>query len=201
MFKIRASAAGKLMTKAKAKDAVLSQTAISFIEEYCTEQIYGIRKEINSKYLSKGIELEDEAIDKAIEWLDLPFAIKNTERFTNEYATGEPDLILPDEIIDIKCSWDAFTFPLFQKELENKDYFAQLQVYMWLTGKRKSRVVYVLLNTPEHLTWEPQHNYDSLETKYRIKAFCLDYDQRFIDELVRKVEAARELVSQLINNF
>ena len=200
MFKIRASGAGKLMTKAKAKDAVLSQTAISFIEEYCIESIYGIRQEINSKYLSKGLELEDEAIDKAIEWLDLPFALKNTERFTNEYATGEPDLILPDEIIDIKCSWSAFTFPLFAKELENKDYYAQLQVYMWLTGKRKARVVYVLLNTPEHLTYEPQHNYDHLDKKYRIKAFSVDYDQSFIDELIKKVEAARLLANEFLNS-
>jgi len=75
MFKVRASAAGKLMTNARSKTETLSETTKSYLQDYVREQIYGFRKEITSKYLTKGIDLEDKAIDKAIEWLDLDFAI------------------------------------------------------------------------------------------------------------------------------
>ena len=137
-FKARASSAGKLMTAPRNKSEVLSETTKSYIKEWLIEQIYGIRKEIKSKYLDKGNKLEDTAIDKAIEWLDLDFVMKNEESFEDEFFTGTPDIITNDEILDTKCSWDAYSFPLFDKELPNKDYFYQMQVYMHLTGKKKS---------------------------------------------------------------
>ena len=66
MFKIRASSAGKLMTNPKNKTETLSETTKTYLEEYLKEQIYGVRKEIDSKYITKGIELEDDAIDFVI---------------------------------------------------------------------------------------------------------------------------------------
>ena len=75
-FKCRASAAGKLMTNPRNKSESLSETTKTFIQEWMKEQLYGIRKEITTKQMAKGLDFEDEAIDKAIEWLELPFTLK-----------------------------------------------------------------------------------------------------------------------------
>jgi hypothetical protein len=196
-FKIRASASGKLMNAPRSKSETLSETTKTYVKEYLTESIYGVRKEIKSKYLTKGLKLEDTAIDKAIEWLDLPFAIKNEKFFEDEFFCGTPDLIVDSVVYDIKCSWDCFTFPLFENEIPNKDYFYQLQVYMHLTGCKKAVLTYVLLNTPEELTYEEKHNYDSMDKKYRIKTYAFDYNQNIIDVLKEKVTNVREYINIL----
>jgi len=197
LFKCRASGGGALMTNPRTKSETLSETTKTFAENWVKESIYGIKNEINSKYLTKGIELEDEAIDKAIDWLDLPFAIKNEKFFEDEFFTGTPDLILEDEVLDIKNSWDAFTFPLFEKEIPTKAYFYQLQIYMHLTGKTKARLVYLLLNTPEKLIYEPQHKYDNVDKKYRIKSFSIEYDAELIKEMQTRVKTVREYINTL----
>ena len=196
-FKIRASASGHIMTNPRAKNELLSQTTITYVHNYIKEQIYGVRQEIKNKYLIKGLTLEDEAIDTAINWLDLPFVLRNEQFFEDDYFCGTPDLILDDEVLDIKCSWDCFTFPLFDNEIHTKDYLYQLQVYMHLTGKQKARLVYVLLNTPEELTHEPKHNYDYLDKKYRIKTFEIEYNKAIIDDLQQRVLNIRNYITTL----
>lgn len=198
-FKIRASASGKLMTDPRSKSETLSETTKTYLKEWLTERIYGVRKEIKSKYLSKGLSLEDEAIDTAINWLDLPFVIKNEKFFEDDFFIGTPDLIVNETVYDIKCSWDCFTFPLFDKEIPSKDYYAQLQVYMELTGCRKAVLTYVLLNTPEELTYETKHDYSELDKKYRIKTFEINYDLDFIEKLKSRVLESRNYLETLMN--
>lgn len=195
-FKIRASAAGILMTNPRSKGETMAKTVKSFLHDWIKESIYGQRKEISSKYISKGLEFEDMAIDKAIEWLDLPFALKNKQRFTDDFFTGEPDLILSDTVIDIKNSWDCWTFPLFENEIPTADYFFQVQVYMHLTGKKKASVVYVLLNTPETFN-TPEIDYSNVDVKYRIKSFNFEYQPDIIEELQKRVIFAREYINTL----
>ena len=196
-FKIRASASGKIMTNARSKSELLSETTKTYVKEWLIEKIYGIRKEIKSKYLTKGLKLEDTAIDKAIEWLDLPFTLKNEKFFEDDFFCGTPDLIVDNVVYDIKCSWDAFTFPLFENEIPNKDYFYQLQVYMHLTGCKKAVLTYVLLNTPEELTYEDKHNYDNMDKKYRIKTFEIDYSEEVIADLQQRVANIREYLKTI----
>jgi hypothetical protein len=199
LFKCRASASGKLMTNPRNKSELLSETTKNYIHEWLKESIYGIRKEISTKQITKGIELEDMAIDKAIEWLDLPFAIKNSKRFSDDHFTGEPDLLLSDTVIDIKNSWDCWTFPLFENEIPTKDYYYQLQVYMHLTGLKKAKLVYVLLNTPETYN-SLEISYDKVDKKYRIKQYDVDYDESVIDELKKRVDNAREYIQTIFKN-
>jgi len=186
-FKIRASASGQIMTNPQKKTDLISKTTLTYVDSWLKESIYGVRKEIKNKYLSKGLTLEDEAIDTAIDWLNLPFVLKNENFFEDDFFCGTPDLILEDEVLDIKCSWDCFTFPLFETEIPTKDYFYQLQVYMHLTGKSKARLVYVLLNTPEELTYEQKNDYSNLDKKFRIKTFSIDYDKLVIEDLQSRV--------------
>lgn len=196
-FKIRASGAGQIMTNPQKKESLISKTTESFVYNWLKESIYGIRKEINSKYLTKGLNLENTAIDKAIEFLDLAFILKNESFFEDDFFTGTPDLISENTIYDIKCSWDCFTFPLFEKEIPTKDYFYQLQVYMHLTGRKKAKLVYVLLNTPEEMHWEAQHDYSGLDKKYRIKTFDVDYDESVIEDLQNRVSKIREFITTI----
>jgi len=180
------------------KDKVeLSQTAKTYVYNWVKESIYGVKQNIKSKYLSKGVKLEDTAIDKVIEWLDIPFVIKNEKFFEDEYFTGTPDLITKDTVYDIKCSWDCFTFPLFDNEIPTKDYFYQLQIYMHLTGVKKAKLVYVLLNTPSELTYEEAYNYDNVDKKYRIKTFDIDYSEDVIADLQKRVTQIREFLTTI----
>jgi hypothetical protein len=198
-FKIRASAGGQIMTNPRAKTELLSETTKTYVFEWLKENIYGYRKEISNKYLSKGLELEDEAIDKAIELLDLPFTLKNEQFYEDEYFTGTPDLIIKDTVFDIKCSWDCFTFPLFDTEMPTKNYYYQLQIYMHLLGLKKAKLIYVLLNTPDNLaSWEQPKDYTELDKKYRIKTFDVDYSEDVIQDLKQRVINIREFI-QTIN--
>lgn len=141
--------------------------------------------------------LEDTAIDKAIEWLDLPFTMKNEKFFEDDFFTGTPDLIVDGVVYDIKCSWSCFSFPLFEKEIPTKDYELQLQTYMHLTGCKKAVLIYVLLNTPEELTYEPQHNYDNVSKEFKIKTFEIDYNPEVIEDLKNRIINVRNYLNTL----
>lgn len=192
-FKIRASASGKLMTKSRSKDGALSKTALSYVQDWYKEQIYGVKKNIDNKYLRKGISVEDNAIEYAASELGWLFAEKNEEYFEDSHFCGTPDVILDDTIIDIKSSWDCFTFPLFEDEIPNKDYYYQLQTYMALTGLKKAQLVYVLMDTPESIERDAV-SYESVESKYRIKIFDVDYDEEVVESMRDKVQYVRDNV-------
>lgn len=190
-FKCRASASGKLATNPRSKSEKLSETTKSFLKEWATEQMFGYRNEIKNKYVERGTLSEDFAIDRAIEWLDLPFVVKNEKFFEDDFFTGTPDLIVNDVIYDIKCSWNCFTFPIFETELPNKDYEIQMQVYMHLTGCKKAVVTYVLLDNEEI-----GHFYE-IDNKLRIKTFDVNYDESVIEMLIERVKESRNFLNQL----
>jgi len=47
----------------KRDNATLPQTCVSYLQQWIKEQIYNEQKQIKSKYLTKGIEVEKDAID------------------------------------------------------------------------------------------------------------------------------------------
>jgi hypothetical protein len=190
-FKIRASAGGKLMTEPRAKSETLSETTKSYLKEWAICQMFNVQNEIKSKYTERGIQDEDKAIDLMMTVLDLPFTIKNEQYFENDYFCGTPDLIVGDTVYDAKCVWSCFTFPIFEKELQNKDYFYQLQIYMHLTGCKKAVLSYVLLDNEAI-----PHIYE-VEPKQRIKTFEFDYNPEIIEKLKEKVILSREFLKQL----
>jgi hypothetical protein len=217
---VRCSAIGKLMTAPRNKSELLSETAKTYIQDYFKEKELGIAKEFWSRYTDKGLQMEDEAIEFAGQVLGWDFVVKNTERYNNEWLTGEPDVITKDLLADIKCSWDANTFPMFDTELKNKDYFWQLQGYMFLTGMDKAELVYCLMNTPHQIVedevrrahWkaglidedldlreavQSQHVFDHLPNELRIKRFIVEKDEKAIEQIKEKVEIARNYYETL----
>lgn len=221
MIQIRCSGLGKLMTSPRSKGEVLSETAKTFIEDLFREKEFGIYKDISSRYTDKGIQMEDEAIQLAgnvLGW-DLN-TFKNEERLKNEWITGIPDINTETLLADIKCSWSGSTFPFFEEELPNKDYYWQLQGYMMLTGHLQAELVYCLMNTPIQIVedevrrthWklnlidenldvrdaiQNQHNYDHIPDTLRIKRFIVEGDIMAENKIREKVEQANEYYESL----
>jgi hypothetical protein len=221
-LKIRCSAIGKIMTSPRSKGEVLSATTKTYIKELVLEHKYGIKKEINSRYLDKGNQVEDMAIELAEQALDLGFVFKNELFFENDHLTGTPDIITDTLIVDVKSSWNGTTFPMFEDELPNKDYYWQLQGYMELTGKHNAIVAYCLVDTPEDIVldeirrvaWakkelEPseetehdvrsQHEFKHIPKDKRVKAFLVEKDEHAIWQIKERVEQCREYYTELWN--
>lgn len=219
-MKIRCSAIGKLMSTPRTKGEVLSETAKTYIQDLFKEKELGIAREFWSRYTDKGLQMEDEAIDFAGQVLGWDFVVKNEQGYENDYITGTPDVITKYLLADIKCSWDGTTFPLFDNELKNKDYYWQLQGYMWLTGLDQAELVYCLMDTPHQIVedevrrahWkaglidedldlreavQSQHTFDHIPNNLRIKRFIVEKDEKSIEQIKEKVEIAREYYEQL----
>lgn len=148
-YLFRASQVGLIMTDARSKSEPLSETTKSNLLEIYVSECFNRKKDITSKYLEKGLTVEDDAIT-LFSIVNNNFHIKNEERFKNEFICGTPDIVDVEEntIIDIKSSYDIFSFAKSRKE-ENKIYYWQLQSYMDLTGLKKATLAYCLVDTPQ----------------------------------------------------
>jgi hypothetical protein len=186
-MKIRASQLGKIMTSPRSKGEVLSQTAKSYIQELALEDKYGIRKDINSRYMDKGNLVEDEAIQLASSVLELEFVVKNEEYFSNDYIKGTPDVLGSNFILDVKSSWDATTLPWFAEECPNKDYYWQLMAYMWLCDRDKALLCYCLIDTPNAM----------IQDEIRRLIWKMDVDPRYknMDSDEKELAATEHILS------
>jgi hypothetical protein len=130
---------------------------------------------------------EDEAIDICAERFGLGILEKNMVHFNDEHFNGTPDVITDEFVIDTKCSWDYVTFLDAITSPINKDYEAQLQVYMHLTGLKKAKLVYVLLDTPAEANYGNDIFYSHMPINERFYAFDLEYDPTMIEQMQNKV--------------
>ena len=220
-LKIRCSAIGKLMATPRSKSELLSQTAKTYIHELVLEHKYGIKKEFSSRYTDKGNAVEDESISLVNDVLELNFIYKNEEHFTNDFITGTPDVNTEDVLLDVKSSWDATTFPFFETEIPTKEYFFQLQGYLWLTNKTEALLCYCLVDTPIEMVedeirrahWklhkldedmglreevESKHQFSHIPKNRRVKVFYVQKDEQVIEQIKEKIELAREYYNALI---
>lgn len=217
-FKIRASAAGEIMGVKG-----LGKTGQGFVEKWYKEQLYNRTKSFTSKYTEKGNVVEDSAIQLVADHFGLGLLMKNEQHYSNEFFKGTPDVVTSDLIIDVKSSWDCFTFPLFADEIPNKDYYYQMQVYMALTGLSKSKLIYCLMDTPDDIIekeayyycenngvdydmdfleqFKKQYIYSHLPIHLRIKSFDIMRDDAVIEQIKQRVKECNEYLNQIkINN-
>lgn len=151
-FIARCSSLGALMTNPRAKSETLSETAKKEIEKVVLFNKYGIEEDFSSKPTDKGIQNEPESIKIASDvlgWFDIP---EKKTRLMNDWITGEPDVLTPSLLADVKSSFSGQTFPWFDlDECPNKSYFWQMQGYLMLSEREECELVYILTNTPEQM--------------------------------------------------
>lgn len=214
-FRIRASAAGKIMGVRG-----LGKTGETYVKEWLIDQIYSRRKEFSNKYTQKGNIMEDASIDFVAEHLGYGFLVKNEDNYSDDFFTGTPDVICNDHVIDIKNSFDPFTFPFFENECPNDDYYYQGQIYMHLTKTKKYKLIYTLMDTPVNIierearnycfnngydiddmdvyeSFEQKMTYSDIAPKNRIKVFEFDYDETVVNKLIERVNECRIIVKKL----
>ena len=217
-YLFRCSSLGKLMTNSRSKTDPMSATAKTYLKDLHKEAVFNRRKEIQSKYLDKGIQVEEQSITLYSKVKDTLF-IKNKERFNNEFITGEPDN-KQGVVRDIKSSWSFDTFPLYDTEIPNKMYYWQLQGYMALTGLQSAELVYCLVDTPpvliedekRRMSWKlgmldlpdelsneitTNMMYSDIPNDLRVKVFKVDYDPEAIEKLYERITLCREFLNNL----
>jgi len=198
-IKFRASSLSEIMTDPKGKDEILSVGAKTAIIKIAKEIIYGYDEQFSSKYTEKGLRVEDESIDLLGSVLLKSF-VKNKERKTNDWITGEADIVTEDSIIDIKSSWSLATFPVIADQGKDKGYEMQLRAYMWLWDKPKATIAYCMVSTPEDLMkWEAQslHSVDHIIPELRVTLVHYERDRTIEEKIKFKVEAARQYFEEI----
>lgn len=228
-YKFHPSSLGLIMTNSRTNDP-LGETAKSHLVECYIEHKYGRYKGISNKYIEKGLMAEEDSIDLYSLVKRKMFA-KNQELIENDYFVGTPDLFEGPTIreatliIDLKTSWDIFTFfSSMVKPLDTK-YFWQLQAYMDLTGAKVSKLVYCLVNTPLKLVedekkktmWkmgvideeedelyqtacneiDKNSNYDDIPKEKRYIEFTINRDEEKIEAAHERVKLCRTFLNEL----
>lgn len=222
--KFRCSQLGNLMVNPRAKSQKLSETTKSYLLEVYIAEAYGREKEIGSKFLDKGNYAEEASLTIVTNVLDR-LLVKNRFNFENDFITGTPDVVedseKADQVLDIKTSWDIFTFA--GADGRNKMYYWQLQGYMWLTNKQSATLAYTLVDTPDFLIYnevqkkayhlgivndDAQMNeledklradltYEDIPEIERVKLFQFERNDEDIEKLKERIVDAREYLSNI----
>jgi hypothetical protein len=149
------------MTEPRSKTETLSETTKTHLIDVYVAAKYGRQTDIQNRYIEKGNMVEEDSIT-LYSRVKKTFFKKNDHSLSNEFIKGTPDLFTgleisgAETIIDIKSSWDIYTFFRVHTQPLNKMYYWQLQGYMALTGARKAKLVYCLVNTPEPLIMDEE---------------------------------------------
>lgn len=210
IFKIRCSAIHHIMGK-----KALGKTGESYCETWLKEQLYNRSREFSSKYTEKGTLNESGVLDR--------LGLKKNERtYENDFLQGTPDAV-GNFVHDVKCSWDAFTFPLFDDQPDS-DYVYQLQGYMCLTGLKKAKLHYVLTDTPETIiesearrqSYKLGHaeldadlydevlhkmTYSEIPDELKIKSYDILYDTDTINLIRNRVVECRIYINSLLDRL
>jgi len=197
----------------------LGKTGETYCKDWLKGQLFDYTKEFTSKYTDKGNIMEDESIDFIADVLGYGFLMKNEEHFSDEFMQGTPDVILKDMVIDVKNSWDASTFPIFEDKI-NPAYYWQLQGYMHLCDKSKAKLIYCLMDTPDYLIekearwasinqgfeeleksvydkFKANLTYKNIDNKLKIKVYDIDRNDDDIQKIKDRVIECRNYIEVL----
>lgn len=232
----RCSSLGHLMVepKEKAKQSQLSETVKTHLTDVFVSAKYGRNKDIVTKATNKGLMVEEDSITLFSLYTGELY-LKNEERLKNEYIIGTPDLYKGESIanaelvIDVKSSWDIYTFFRAKTKGLNKMYYWQLQGYMALTGAKKAVLAYCLIDTPDILIGDAKRRlmyqmgvidettnkpysdacdeldklmtYSDIPMEERITTIDIEYNPTDIAKLYTRIEQCRKYMNENLFNL
>lgn len=227
LVKIRCSSLADLFTEPQAKAdkeaGNLSKTAKAHLIEVYARELWGVEKDLISKQIKKGRESEESAIT-LLSRIDKQLYVKNDMLADNEWIKGCCDILTDETVDENKCSWDAFTFLPKLVEPVDKDYFAQIQGYLWLYNRQRGRLRYTLVDTPDFLIegekyrllrsmnvvseespefvaaarkLESNMRFSHIPIQHRVISHEIPRDEEFLAKIPGKVTKAREFLKEL----
>jgi hypothetical protein len=187
--KITASRFADVLTSGRGSEK-WGKTAQSYAMDVALERLGVERPEVFAYALNWGNENEEDAIQAYIDRSGL--FVQPCEPLTHpdyDYVGGMPDgLLLEDGIVEIKCPYNpANHLANLQNGTQIKDYYAQIQGYLWITGRKWCDFVSYDPRFPEHL---------------RLYVHRVDRDHPFIDTLQQRVvDFEMELVRPIVRSI
>lgn len=224
-YLFHASSLGKIMTDAR-KGEGLGETCKAHLLECWIEETYGRRNEFTNKYVQKGLQVEEDSITLYSRCKSKLY-FKNYDQVKNDFVIGTPDIIEEDHIIDIKSSWNIFTFFAVLHKPINKAYEYQLIGYTDMLKKKYSKLAYCLVDTPFPLIdqekrklkfdmgiIDPQEElhpeffaaceqidknslFDDIPIEKRYIEFTINQDQKKVADIYTRIKECREFLNSL----
>lgn len=197
----------------------LSKTAKTFlIRRYVIEKYYR-DYEATPLQLVKGIKAETNSLQFYCSVTGEKHK-KNKKKYENDFLIGTPDVVEGDLVIEVKSSWDIFTYLKNVNNDVNIQYYWQLQGYLSITGKKNAELVYCLVSTPDEIIEEEyarifaknpsisdtnkrkelydslyfNMRFDDIPKEERILRFTVERNDRDIDRIHKKVKQCREFL-------
>jgi hypothetical protein len=204
----------------------LSESCKKYLVKAYAIEKYNRIPDVTTKQMVKGTTAEDAAIELFGFVEDRPHK-KNLQRLSNSYISGTPDLFdgetidTSEEVIDVKCSWDIFTFLNNIANPVNRMYYYQLQGYMALTGAKRGTLAYCLVNTPDEMIADEKRKlfykmqcvteddpryitraagidrnmiFDDIPPQERVLKYSVERDDEIIEKIYEKVAKCREFL-------
>jgi hypothetical protein len=186
------------------KELSLSAGAKTFLKSLAKEYVFGYHKVVTTKYMDKGLALEDEAI-ALLNRVRFKSYVKNTERRMSEFLTGECDIYVPGvKTIDTKVAWSLDTFPGWSEDAHDPLYEWQGRSYMKLWDVPEHEVTFIMLDTPDDLRkWEQPELHEvshHCPTK-RITSITYQRDLVLEKKLDDKCRVAHDYLMNLVAQF
>lgn len=196
----------------KLLEKTLSAGAKTLVKEMVRKEYHNAPSKFSgSKETNKGNAVEEDAI-KFLMQQEFISAEKNTQRFTNDWITGEPDIISNGVVYDTKCPWTYWTMDYFADDIESKaldaGYDWQQLGYMWLLKEsgieiKEAQLKFILMPTPQSCLTRYDDEYlhvefvESMNPKDRISTYKIQYDESKIELIKTKIQAARKYAATL----
>lgn len=184
----------------------LSAGGKTHVRDLVREEVYGFEPaDVNTYPIRKGRQVEDECIGILSRLTGRPL-VKNTERRTNGWISGECDVWDAPVRMgrDVKAPYSMASMPIALADCYDSGYEWQMHGYNILWDADGWSVDYVLVSTPEDLIgYEPPapHIVDHIPEHLRVTSWFVERD-RTVESMIRdKVAAARRYYRQVLNDF
>lgn len=180
----------------KGKNEILTQTAMSAIDDIVLEDLFGFSSFKGTKETDKGNLLEDHAIELTGEVYN-KFYLKHNGRVSNGLITGECDILTDNYIRDMKCAWSIGSHPFWQdvaqKKAKDSGYLTQMQCYMWLYERDTAYIDFWLLPTPYDLLGYYDDEIDHID-----RVCAIPLEKRVTTVEVKRDEAVIDTIKEMI---